>query len=690
VDRRSVIRAALAAVIAIAAGLALATCSNPIDIVNAIKTEVMVANNRFLLVSDMGPFAENDQAVNPGSVLWIKFDRGLDPSSVTPACVAFDPPVSWTPLYNDATKTLTILPYFANLTTYTVTVGSGLKASDGSELQNPYVFSFRTKDGPTGNLTINTLGDIYTTNPAVTLNFDYNFVTSQIRWSQTETEITSDPAAGNQGLWKPKAASFTSVNLGSDGVKTVYYQLVDASGNSTPGYDGQGSHPRSATITLDSQPPTFVSLSINGGVVYSTSTVVTINSNVTDAAPSTGLQMRFQNKNGAWSAWETYSATKTWYLSAYGTRTVTAEYRDLAGNVASNGTPPYADTIIAGAPTLYVPINDHKAAGVGKFAASWTITPPDTGTDTYYVSWRPWNTTTWSALVNTALTSLDLIRPAGALYDFAVQIGNPAAGAYSAASAPYSNVRPAFSSDIAILYNDGDSVDTTLAQNLRGILKDNPAWIGPSGTTGSLPSWTITLVPDKFVPSRYRPPDTVVFAYPLFITPGSMAYKNTDWVLNLAGSGRTGIIAMGDGGAYLLDVVNQNWKVIASGQQPLELGTNGTRVEGTDDSVFAAGDVAADTAIWATPLMPNGTPSLNGDGYTLGVALVSYTHRYAKNYYPALGAVYSMNYKSSGDFNVLRQGRFAQYGFSALPRDVVMSNPLLVNLASRMGESYFR
>jgi hypothetical protein len=43
--------------------------------------------------------------------------------------------------------------------------------------------------------------------------------------------------------------------------------------------------------------------------------------------------MRFRNAGGDWSSWETYSATKSWTLSAGdGTRTIYAEYRYAPGN----------------------------------------------------------------------------------------------------------------------------------------------------------------------------------------------------------------------------------------------------------------------------------------------------------------------------------------------------------------------
>ena len=158
-DRRAVVRAVAAAGIVAAAGLALATCSNPIDIVSTIQTEVMVANNKFLLVSDNGP-SKNATGIAPSSSLWIEFDRDLDVSSIKPDTVTIVPDggsaVGWTSSFDSATKTLTLTPSVLQSTTwYTITVNGLLKGTDGSGLQTDFTWRFQTKDGPSGSFTIN-------------------------------------------------------------------------------------------------------------------------------------------------------------------------------------------------------------------------------------------------------------------------------------------------------------------------------------------------------------------------------------------------------------------------------------------------------------------------------------------------------------------------------------------------------
>ncbi len=76
---------------------------------------------------------------------------------------------------------------------------------------------------------------------------------------------------------------------------------------------------------------------INGGKAYATRTAVTLTLSANDPAPGTGVtSMRLMNDGGAWSDWESYATTKSWtFNDAQGTRTVSVQYRDEAGNVST-------------------------------------------------------------------------------------------------------------------------------------------------------------------------------------------------------------------------------------------------------------------------------------------------------------------------------------------------------------------
>jgi hypothetical protein len=233
--------------------LTLVVCSNPFDIVSSVATQVKISNNKFLVVKGMGPFAANDQNVNPCTTIWIQFDRDLDFSTVGTQTISLNPSQTWTPSYDSATKTLHILPVsLEGQTSYTLTI-QGLKGADGSEMQSGYPLAFRTKAGPSGTMTINS-GAAYTNIASATLNFSVNATTTQVRWSFFEEYLTTDANDTHSSLWQIKAPSFPQ-SLGADGPKTIYYQLYDGT-NTSPGYDAvAGTHPLSASVTLDTVPP---------------------------------------------------------------------------------------------------------------------------------------------------------------------------------------------------------------------------------------------------------------------------------------------------------------------------------------------------------------------------------------------------------------------------------------------------
>jgi hypothetical protein len=196
---------------------------------------------------------------------------------------------------------------------------------------------------PTGSASI-AGGAMYVTSTSVTLTLsasdgsgsgvsDMRFSNDESTWSSWETYGTS------------KSWTVTS----GDGTKTVYVEYRDTAGN-TAGFDD--------SVILDQNVPTGT-VSVAGGDTWTTSTSVTLTLLATDAG--TGVaDMRFSNDGSSWSTWETYGTSKSWTLaSGDGTKTVYAEYRDVAGNVSStasdgiglDGTAPAASLSIASGAT---------------------------------------------------------------------------------------------------------------------------------------------------------------------------------------------------------------------------------------------------------------------------------------------------------------------------------------------------
>jgi len=278
--RRSLLRAGAAALMV----FALVVCSNPIDIASSVKTDVMIANNKFLLVKDGAP-AKNATSVNPSDPIWIEFDRELDQASVTPQAITFSPAVAWD--FDYSARTLFIHPTaMEGLTSYTLTVSGSLKGKDGSSLQESYALKFRTADLPSGNIYINCpdplhpVSAAYTNSNNVTLTVTYNAAVSDYRYSIDKNDITDSEDSGIQN-WKNKGnqpdAPFSL--SGTDGSNKVYVQFRKLNGGGDNLTDAV--NPISATIILDTTKPT-VSAGTMGTLTTSTPKIPT-NATASDA-----------------------------------------------------------------------------------------------------------------------------------------------------------------------------------------------------------------------------------------------------------------------------------------------------------------------------------------------------------------------------------------------------------------------
>jgi len=122
------------------------------------------------------------------------------------------------------------------------------------------------------------------------------------------------------------------------------------------------------------------SVTINGGAASTSSTAVTLTLAATDTGGSGLAQMQFSNDNATWSAWQAYTASKSWTLTpGDGTRTVSVRFRDGAGNESAV----FSDTIELeavdlSAPTGSVSIND-GAASTNSATVTLTLDATDTG-----------------------------------------------------------------------------------------------------------------------------------------------------------------------------------------------------------------------------------------------------------------------------------------------------------------------
>ncbi|MDI6642390.1 MAG: hypothetical protein QME68_08810, partial [Elusimicrobiota bacterium] len=126
-----------------------------------------------------------------------------------------------------------------------------------------------------------------------------------------------------------------------DGIKTVYFKLnytvpevVDEGPLGMPilRFVNKTLGTTAAVIILDTTPPSNLSLKINDNANFTNSQYVTLSISASDANL---YWMCFSNDGNAYSAWETFSTSKTWILSPKDdTKTVYFKVRDGALNVA--------------------------------------------------------------------------------------------------------------------------------------------------------------------------------------------------------------------------------------------------------------------------------------------------------------------------------------------------------------------
>ncbi len=243
------------------------------------------------------------------------------------------------------------------------------------------------KTAPTGSITISN-GEVYTTSTSVTLTLTAADTISgvyQVRFS-------------NDGVWdieqweNPSSTKAWTLSS-SDGVKTAYYQIMDAAGLVSETY--------SDTIILDTASPTG-SIEIDDQAAYVTTGMVTLTLSAADTTSGV-YQVRFSN-DGVWDteSWEVPSVTKLWTLgSGDGTKTVYYQIMDNAGLVSDV----YTSSVILDTtpPTGSIAINTGEAY-TNSTLVTLTLTAIDNGSGVYQVRFSDdgvWDTESWETYSET-------------------------------------------------------------------------------------------------------------------------------------------------------------------------------------------------------------------------------------------------------------------------------------------------
>ncbi len=243
---------------------------------------------------------------------------------------------------------------------------------------------------PQGSISING-GDEWTNSTSVVLNLDFyddSSGVSMVRYS-------------NDGIWDtepwetPQWIKPWTLEPG-DGIKSVYYQIIDNAGHQSITYLDY--------ITLDTTPPTLV-ITINDGSLWTNSVFVTLNIASWDNVSGVS-QIRFSD-DGVWDTeqWEALGSYRNWNLtSGDGLKIVWCQLMDNAHNTFEALTAVGLDTV---PPTGYV--YDPPPGSIQSsmsFVVSWGGFDFDSGIAVYDVQYRDGASGTWSDwMLQTPLTS---------------------------------------------------------------------------------------------------------------------------------------------------------------------------------------------------------------------------------------------------------------------------------------------
>ncbi|MEW6070300.1 MAG: right-handed parallel beta-helix repeat-containing protein, partial [Candidatus Thermoplasmatota archaeon] len=146
----------------------------------------------------------------------------------------------------------------------------------------------------------------------VQVDTNNNFASPEFFTTTTATQVTTNALIDNTYYWRVRAAD----NAGNIG-------------------DWQ-----QRSFTINTGPPTNLSIKINNDALLTNSTQVTL----VLSASANAYEMCFSNDNLSWSEWEAFTNTKSWALSAGadGERTVYFKCRSVSGNESEVA----SDTII--------------------------------------------------------------------------------------------------------------------------------------------------------------------------------------------------------------------------------------------------------------------------------------------------------------------------------------------------------
>lgn len=502
----------------------------------------------------------------------------------------------------------------------------------------------------------------------------------------------------NPSGWKEWGSYFTGSSetisttvTSTNGTKTIYIRLLDEAGNASGLIND--------TIILDSVAPTGT-FAINNGEDTTPSLSFKMNFNVTDNYTSEAdLEVRsYDPYDAGWLSYRPYATTMNsdfQFSKSAGYKYTYVSVRDQAGNTLS-----LSDDI-----TLQVPVPTHAWKGyysTGATRVYYTPVDEDPGSNTtYYYTYSSTNPNLNPNVDDSGLTYLGgtsstqydyvSVNPEELTY-FWVRAYNYDTGGWGPYSA--SSVL-GYSSNITIVYDDTDGTDEDLAQYIKTVLQSDLPASYPSSITGTMPTWTVTLLPEDLVQGTYYTDGrNIIYGDPVIITHSAQdLYATPNKVRNIVAGGH-GIIAMSFNGLRFIDVASDYWvswgypatASTDSDQQPNEIGYGNSYTYIADKYYMYTWRSGNST--WTSPLSSTSIPTSTDEnqvqiGYSSAPLAERGLYRPGRDN-PTRGWLYGRSQDYTDRFPVVRQGRFLYYGYDGMWTRPYTGWVYFINLVSRM------
>ncbi len=403
---------ALAAVLAVAV-IALTTCSNPIDLVQAATVEVMKANDRYLEVVSTTPVA-GATTVNPGSRIRLILDRDVDIDSVNGSTISVVGSISgtatWTATFDPVTKTLSIKPttILDGPAEYTVAV-SGIRGSDGSTLLEDVAWQFNTITAPSGQVVVtSTNGESlagYTNIPSVNVTIiNPNGLADEFTVASSEAALDDPEANGASWDWEGIGGTIAHTIPAIQGLQYTFAMIKDLSPEQFSGVLDTG-------IIYDTVAPNAPTLS---GTTPTTDRTPTWSWASGGGGGNGTFRYQLDSTAGAWTTTTAVSYTPAGDL-ALGNHTLYVQERDNAGNWSTNGS-----RVIGIAPLAPTSVSATDSTSTAQVTVSW-IAPSGTILN-YYVDRSTSATGTYTQIGSAAASPYnDTTAVAGTIYYYKVR-----------------------------------------------------------------------------------------------------------------------------------------------------------------------------------------------------------------------------------------------------------------------------